>query len=522
MDENQVDPNQPLPPAPTPAPFGEADFLFAERMINTSASLTDINFHLLNLHNGKFVEEGATEITFKSAKKLLAAVDEYAKHFQQFEKHTISVEHRTPNGEVIVITRDLWRRNSLEWLIELLRDSGLNGSWDWHAYFQVLHIPGEEDDPVVKPDEPLITTPMSGKDAWNAESKLPNLPNHVQIPLSYYSDKSNAARFSSVPIHPVSLRPSNLAKEFSNRKGHWFSNGLIGLLPDLSTPPGEDASNSTWPITKRKLYHKSLEWVLEPLVEASRHGHGVVCGDGEFRVIYPRVMIANLDLEEQFVCAAGRGSNANHPCPRCAVHKDNQDDLLDNSGLRTHEESKGVVDEYHALQENGERGHASALLTNTGLYPVINAFWAIANTDIHAALSYETLHSLWLGVFGSHLFPLLTSILSPSSKRTLVNRFEVAPSFPDLKRIYKIDTLSFADGKKYFSVLQQILPYVNDLIDNDYRPFLRLLRRLADLSMYIELKWQTKSRITTGRALITDMAQDLQEVKLLFPDKNFA
>jgi hypothetical protein len=33
-------------------------------------------------------------------------------------------------------------------------------------------------------------------------------------------------------------------------------------------------------------------------------------------------------------------------------------------------------------------------------------------------------------------------------------RFDGAPAYPGMKRIYKVDALSFADGEKYFAVLQ--------------------------------------------------------------------
>ncbi len=62
-----------------------------------------------------------------------------------------------------MIEREVWRRNPILWLEELLRDPDLNGAWDWHAFNQTLHIPGKEDDP-------LITTPMSATDAWNTEA----------------------------------------------------------------------------------------------------------------------------------------------------------------------------------------------------------------------------------------------------------------------------------------------------------------------------------------------------------------
>ena len=187
----------------------------------------------------------------------------------------------------------------------------------------------------------------------------------------------------------------------------------------------------------------------------------------------------------RFICGCGRGVAANHPCPRCKVHKSEQHQLLIPLELRTHDGSQATLTEYQSLVTRKQTGQAQALLTAQGLYPievslhtsrllvlisVQNAFWTLANTDIHDALSFETVHSIWIGTFGSHYFPLIIGTLSSERKGILVDRyvvliqstfpiltlhrFQSAPSFSNLKRIYKIDALSFADGKKYFSVLQ--------------------------------------------------------------------
>lgn len=43
-----------------------------------------------------------------------------------------------------------------------------------------------------------------------------------------------------------------------------------------------------------------------------------------------------------------------------------------------------------------------------------------------------------------------------------------------------------------------------------HRPLLRLIRCLGAISMHVEMKWQTASRIETGRALIEKMAGMLE------------
>ena len=51
-------------------------------MIATSASAADVNFILTNMHNGTFVDPGATKISYKNCKEMLADVDKYAEVFE--------------------------------------------------------------------------------------------------------------------------------------------------------------------------------------------------------------------------------------------------------------------------------------------------------------------------------------------------------------------------------------------------------------------------------------------------------
>jgi hypothetical protein len=82
----------------------------------------------------------------------------------QFEKHTVSVPHRTPQGRDVTVTCDIYCRNISHWLKDLMGDRDLRHSWEWHAFVQTLHKDGD-----VGQGETLVTSPMSGIDAWKVE-----------------------------------------------------------------------------------------------------------------------------------------------------------------------------------------------------------------------------------------------------------------------------------------------------------------------------------------------------------------
>jgi hypothetical protein len=131
----------------------------------------------------------------------------------------------------------------MEWIEELASDPSLKDEWMWHAVRQEIRINGG-------PPEEFVTHPMSAHNAWEVEVRMaccqigklrliysqgsldPGM-RQVQVPLIFYSDKSNAARFSQVAIWPVCMRPANLPKELIDRNSTYGGNSLIALLPKV-------------------------------------------------------------------------------------------------------------------------------------------------------------------------------------------------------------------------------------------------------------------------------------------------
>jgi hypothetical protein len=72
---------------------------------------------------------------------------------------------------------------------------------------------------------------------------------------------------------------------------------------------------------KREVYQKVLGRVFASLRRRSRCGEAHLCNDGMIRILYPGILIESQDGEEASYFCACRAATANHPCPKCLVHK---------------------------------------------------------------------------------------------------------------------------------------------------------------------------------------------------------
>jgi hypothetical protein len=91
-------------------------------------------------------------------------------------------------------------------------------------------------------------------------------------------------------------------------------------------------------------------------------------------------------------------------------------------------------------------------------------------------------------------------------------------------------TIGFADGKKYFSLLQvrmillcalegtlishsqQMLPYVADIVPSRYHPLLISTRRLAEVAIYAQMKMPTLSRLKQGKNALLRFGESIAAI----------
>jgi len=94
---------------------------------------------------------------------------------------------------------------------------------------------------------------------------------------------------------------------------------------------------------KREVYQKVLARIFRSLGPHSQLGETHLCNDDVTRILYPGVLIESQDGEEASYFCACRAATANHPCPKCLVHKSELHHIRETFEPRTSESMCSVL-----------------------------------------------------------------------------------------------------------------------------------------------------------------------------------
>ncbi|GJN87492.1 hypothetical protein Rhopal_000441-T1 [Rhodotorula paludigena] len=119
---------------------------------------------------------------------------------------------------------------------------------------------------------------------------------------------------------------------------------------------------------------------------------------------------------------------------------------------------------WEVLRRQKRFAEARAILANHGMHP----FKMFIGQDA-------------LGNWGKRVFPLLVSLMTSSSKRTLDLRTAKYPPFPGLRHFADVSGSPWVDGNAYRQLLKIFLYVAHDLLGKDESVFLILVRHFAQL-----------------------------------------
>ncbi|KAG9089396.1 hypothetical protein FS749_001363 [Ceratobasidium sp. UAMH 11750] len=348
---------------------------------------------------------------------------------------------------------EFWKRDSLEWVKKIVRDKQLG---------PYLHLKPQRHYTNSQRTRRRRGEMWTGDLMWKFQDMV-NDPQGTVIPYIISSDETHLSTFNGdKKAHPVYLTLGNIPKRIRRRISS-RATVLIGYLPvpKLDIIKNQDQRCAV----KQELFHRCLETLLAPLVEASKGGVEVPFFDGGVRKIYPALAAYIADFPEQCKIACVKRTH----CPVCTVSPKERGTLSD-SPVRDHHDILAAMFQH---QETG-----SAKFEDYGLFgvaPFWESHWLI---DVGSLLSPDLLHQLNKGMFKDHLTKWVQEIIS---KKTMDKRYKSMPEQHGIRHFKNgITGVSQWTGRELKEMAKVFLPIVSDGDD----AVLRAARALLDF-MYL-------------------------------------
>ncbi|KAG8760695.1 hypothetical protein FRC12_009514 [Ceratobasidium sp. 428] len=260
------------------------------------------------------IERHKRDIPWENATQLYQSLDALP-HGPDWSHKYMSIS--TPQGVEVL---DLWRRNSLEVVQELIGDPRFA---DRIRYAPEAHYR-------IKPDGQRVrvqSKACTGDWWWRTQDMLG--PNATIASVILATDATQLSLISGGnKVWPVYMGIANIDKAVRRHPSE-RAMILVGYIPipDLSfITNAEERGRKKW-----EIYHAAMKEILAPLQKAASQGVKMVCADGGVRLVHPIVAAHLADFEEQCLASCTQKTR----CPVCDVQMHDRGDGQGGGKIRT-------------------------------------------------------------------------------------------------------------------------------------------------------------------------------------------
>ncbi|KAI0092164.1 hypothetical protein BDY19DRAFT_928654 [Irpex rosettiformis] len=482
------------------APFdSRTEFEFAELAHEARLSKRQIK-RLLKLIDK--ISSRKDRFSFKTSDDVDRAWTKAKQRYPLFSKSEYTVEYQNTPQKFNLHSRSLW-----EWILLQIQDPYLASYFQWDAQ-RLSKFNGTAW--VRFYDEPWT----ADKFAQVQDEIIKKHPHAKPLAIILWADTAKLSTFGSQKGHFIVARVGNLPEHVRN--GGFLGGGrIVGFLPIVAEDQNE-IKKPRWVDFKAAVFHEAFRVFLEDVACLSEVGYQVLCGDQITRVLFPYIHIISADYEEQTVFALNRGLKGLFPCPVCHIPQHRLSDIMASSDFRL----RTNMDAQTVFNTPGRIGAKRGDMKNMGMRLVQNAFWNIANTDVHEAMSFDRLHAYTIGLWQKHLFKEFKNIvlcLSRQMQARVEERVNTFPRWSKLHHFTNILKLDYADGDKWEDVAKIIIHVSYEVFEEAEcargLALLCLIRKWQELNMFLSLKVQTDDTIDAFTRTLPRFQQAVEEYK---------
>ncbi|KAI0347909.1 hypothetical protein BDW22DRAFT_1479807, partial [Trametopsis cervina] len=437
------------------------------------------------------------EMTFERVEDVHNAWERANLHHAPFQTTNMEVKYKDITEPFEFHHRSLW-----DWILYQVKDPLLAPHFEWDAQ-RLSKFDGQQW--VRFYDEPWTGTMFA-----KAQSEITKMdPTGKPLSIILWADTAKLSNFGKQKGHFIVARIGNLPAHIRN--GGFLGGGrIVGFIP-IVEENAQHSKKTKFVNFKNAVYHSAFKEFLKDIARHSKVGYHYRCGDNILRTLFPFINIISADYEEQVRFALIRGLRSLAPCPICIIPKGTLSDLSVTYSLRSASKTETLIKQPHSAQKN-------QILKIFGLRDIPNAFWDVANSDVHEALSFDRLHAYIIGLWQKHLLQqlkLLVEELPREARVRIEERLSRMPRWEGLAHfdgeIFKQD---FSDGKKWEDLSKVLLHAVYGPIMKYGGPkgyaLLKVIRKWIELNALVALEVQTEKTIAAFEQTLSQFDEQLK------------